>query len=81
MLSDIVEVTDPKWQGAVEGVLGGYASVVLLERAKDAPAAYKLAEKERYRHFIVPDCVDAPVRQGRHPAVGGALFRAGAVAG
>jgi chromosome segregation ATPase len=61
MLSDIVEVTDPKWQGAVEGVLGGYASVVLLERAKDAPAAYKLAEKERYRHFIVPDCVEAPV--------------------
>jgi chromosome segregation ATPase len=61
MLSDIVEVTDPKWQGAVEGVLGGYASVVLLENAKDAPAAYKLAEKERYRHFIVPDCVNAPV--------------------
>jgi chromosome segregation ATPase len=59
MLSDIVEVTDPKWQGAVEGVLGGYASVVLLERAKDAAAAYRLAEKERYRHFIVPDCVDA----------------------
>ena len=60
MLSDIVEVTDAKWQGAVEGVLGGYASVVLLERAKDAPAAYRLAEKERYRHFIVPECVDAP---------------------
>jgi chromosome segregation ATPase len=60
MLSDIVEVTDAKWQGAVEGVLGGYASVVLLERAKDAPAAYRLAEKERYRHFIVPDCITAP---------------------
>ncbi|WP_426192001.1 ATP-binding protein [Massilia sp. DWR3-1-1] len=63
MLSDIVEVTDPKWQGAVEGVLGGYASVVLLEKAKDAPAAYRLAEQERYRHFIVPDCVTAPVRK------------------
>jgi chromosome segregation ATPase len=63
MLSDIVEVTDPKWQGAVEGVLGGYASVVLLERAKDAPAAYRLAEKERYRHFIVPDCVEAPKKK------------------
>ncbi|MDM5179637.1 AAA family ATPase [Massilia sp. DJPM01] len=60
MLSDIVEVTDPKWQGAVEGVLGGYASVVLLERAKDAAAAYRLAEKERYRHFIVPECIKAP---------------------
>ena len=61
MLSDIVEVTDPKWQGAVEGVLGGYASVVLLEKASDAANAYRLAEKERYRHFIVPDCVTAPV--------------------
>jgi chromosome segregation ATPase len=60
MLSDIVEVTDAKWQGAVEGVLGGYASVVLLQRAKDAPAAYRLAERERYRHFIVPECVTAP---------------------
>jgi chromosome segregation ATPase len=60
MLSDIVEVTDAKWQGAVEGVLGGYASVVLLERAKDAAAAYRLAEQERYRHFIVPECVEAP---------------------
>ncbi|GGX92512.1 chromosome segregation protein SMC [Massilia dura] len=59
MLSDIVEVTDPKWQGAVEGVLGGYASVVLLENGSDAAAAYRLAEKERYRHFIVPECVKA----------------------
>ncbi len=60
MLSDIVEVTDAKWQGAVEGVLGGYASVVLLEKSKDAAKAYRLAETERYRHFIVPDCVTAP---------------------
>jgi chromosome segregation ATPase len=60
MLSDIVEVTDAKWQGAIEGVLGGYASVVLLDKSSDAAAAYRLAEKERYRHFIVPDLVHAP---------------------
>ena len=42
-------------------MLGGYASVVLLDKAKDAAAAYRLAEKERYRHFIVPDLVTAPV--------------------
>jgi chromosome segregation ATPase len=64
MLSDIVEVTDPKWQGAVEGVLGGYASVVLLDKASDAAAAYRLAEKERYRHFIVPDLITAPTTKG-----------------
>lgn len=60
MLSDVVEVTDPKWQGAVEGVLSGYASVVLLDKSSDAASAYRLAEKERYRHFIVPDLVHAP---------------------
>jgi chromosome segregation ATPase len=60
MLSDIVEVTDARWQGAIEGVLGGYASVVLLDKSSDASAAYRLAEKERYRHFIVPDLVHAP---------------------
>jgi chromosome segregation ATPase len=60
MLSDIIEVTDSRWQGAVEGVLGGYASVVLLDHAKDATSAYRLAEQERYRHFIVPELVSAP---------------------
>ncbi|SFM57197.1 MULTISPECIES: ATP-binding protein [Rugamonas] len=60
MLSDIIDVTDARWQGAVEGVLAGFASVVLLDKSGDAPAAYRLAEKERYRHFIVPDLVSAP---------------------
>ncbi|HJV51010.1 MAG TPA: ATP-binding protein [Noviherbaspirillum sp.] len=60
MLPDIVEVTDPRWQGAVEGVLRGYTSVVLLEHARDASAAYRIGEKERYGHFIVSDRVHAP---------------------
>ena len=60
MLPDIVEVTDPRWQGAVEGVLRSYASVVLLEHARDAASAYRLGEKERYGHFIVPERVAAP---------------------
>jgi len=59
MLSDIVEVTDPRWQGAVEGVLKGYTFVVLLENPRDAAAAYRIAEKERYRNFIVTDRVKA----------------------
>jgi chromosome segregation ATPase len=60
MLPDIVEVTDPRWQGAVEGVLRSYAFVVLLENAHDAANAYRLGEKERYGHFIVPERVAAP---------------------
>ena len=60
MLPDIVEVTDPRWQGAVEGVLRGYTSVVLLENPRDASAAYRIGEKERYGHFIVSERVKAP---------------------
>jgi chromosome segregation ATPase len=60
MLPDIVEVTDPRWQAAVEGVLRGYAFVMLLENPRDAVAAYRLGEKERYGHFIVPERVAAP---------------------
>ena len=61
MLPEIVEVTDAKWQGAVEGVLRGYTSVILLDNASDASAAYRIGEKQRYSHFIVPDRVNAPV--------------------
>jgi chromosome segregation ATPase len=60
MLSDIVEVNDPQWQGAVEGVLGAYASVVLLTNTKDAGQAHQLAEQQRYRHFIVAGQVAVP---------------------
>jgi chromosome segregation ATPase len=61
MLPEIVEVTDQKWQGAVEGVLRGYTSVILLDKASDASAAYRIGEKQRYSHFIVPDRINAPV--------------------
>lgn len=61
MLPEIVEVTDAKWQGAVEGVLRGYTSVILLDNASDASAAYRIGEKQRYSHFIVPDRINAPV--------------------
>jgi len=60
MLPDIVEVTDARWQAAVEGVLRSYAFVLLLEQARDAATAYRIGEKERYRHFIVPERVAAP---------------------
>jgi chromosome segregation ATPase len=60
MLPDIVEVTDPRWQAAVEGILRSYTSVILLEDAKQASAAFRLGEKERYGHFIVPERIAAP---------------------
>lgn len=55
MLTDIVEVTDARWQGAVEGALRGFAFVALLDNPKDAPAAYRLGEQQRYGHFIATE--------------------------
>jgi chromosome segregation protein len=61
MLSDIVEVLDPEWQGAVEAMLRPYRHVVLLEHADDKGRAWSLAERHRYRHFLVPERENAPV--------------------
>ncbi len=60
LLADTVEVTDPRWQGAVEGILKGVAFVLLLENASDAGAAFRLAEQLRYPHFIIPERISAP---------------------
>ncbi len=60
MLSDVVEVKDAQWQAAVEGVLRGYTAVVLLDDPAQAGAAFRLGEKLRYGHFIVPELVTAP---------------------
>lgn len=66
-LAEIIEVTDPAWQGAVEAVLRPYRHVLLLEREQDRHAAWGLGEQERFRHFIVPELETAP------PATRGAL--------
>jgi chromosome segregation ATPase len=55
LLTDLVEITDPFWQAAVEAVLAPFAHIVLLSKEKDAEAAMALGEKLRYRHFIVPE--------------------------
>ena len=66
MLSDIVEVLDPNWQAAVEALLRGYRHVVLLERESDRRDAWRIGEKLRYRHFVVPG---AAARRAPMPAV------------
>jgi len=65
LLSEIVEVLDAEWQGAVEAVLRPYRHVVLLRRSDDRGAAWGLAEGLRFRHFVVPQCAPSPeVRAG-----------------
>lgn len=66
-LAEIVEVTDPAWQGAVEAVLRPYRHVLLLESEQDRHAAWALGEQERFRHFLVPELETAP------PAARGSL--------
>ncbi|ATE60477.1 AAA family ATPase [Thauera sinica] len=59
-LAEIVEVTDPAWQAALEAILRTYRHLVLLEREADRHAAWALGERERFRHFIVPEREPAP---------------------
>lgn len=60
MLSDIVEVSDARWQGAVEALLKPYRHVVLLHDSHDKRQAWQLGERLRYRHFVVPETEAAP---------------------
>ena len=53
LLTDIVEVTDPQWQKALEGVMGAYAHLVLLTDPAQRQRAWELGERYRYRNFVV----------------------------
>ncbi|HOO49688.1 MAG TPA: ATP-binding protein [Alphaproteobacteria bacterium] len=55
LLTDIVEVKDPQWQKALEGVMGPFAHIVLLKDPKDRQKAWALGENLRYRHFVVAE--------------------------
>ncbi|WP_305043254.1 AAA family ATPase, partial [Geoalkalibacter sp.] len=55
LLTEIVEVSDPAWQGALEGVLGPFAHIVLLADPRDRRRAWELGEKLRYRNFVVAE--------------------------
>jgi len=53
LLAEVVEVTDEHWRGAVEGVMRGSRWVVMLKDAGQEAEAFALAERERYRHYVV----------------------------
>lgn len=55
LLTEIVEVSDPLWQTAIEGVLRPFAHVVLLENPGDRQRAWDLGTRHRYRNFVVPE--------------------------
>ena len=59
-LADIVDITDERWQGAVEAVLAGVRHLILLEDPADRAAAWRLGEQLKFRHYVVPDRATAP---------------------
>lgn len=60
VLTEIVEVTDAGWQGAVEALLAPYRHLVLLKRARDREAAWRIGERLQYRSFVTPDLAPPP---------------------
>ncbi|XZG70324.1 ATP-binding protein [Chitinibacteraceae bacterium HSL-7] len=60
MLTEIVEVLDPRWQEAVEALMAPYRHIVLLERESDRQRAWEIGQRVKYRHFVVPDREPAP---------------------
>jgi len=62
VVSDVIEITDEKWRAAAEGVLRGSRWVVVLAKPSQEAQAMALAEKERFRHYIVAEAEDAPLK-------------------
>ncbi|MEO6563054.1 MAG: ATP-binding protein, partial [Nitrosospira sp.] len=63
MLIEIVEVTDPGWQAAVEALLAPYRQLVLLENEADRAKAWEIGETLRYRHFVAAERLTTPAPQ------------------
>ncbi|CAM8660806.1 SMC_prok_B, chromosome segregation protein SMC [Comamonadaceae bacterium] len=63
LLANIVDITDPTWRVAAEGVLRGARSVVILKNSEDEARAMALAERARYRHYVVSDVVPVSASQ------------------
>lgn len=62
VLADVIEIVDERWRAAAEGVLRGARWVVVLADARDEARAMQLAERERYRHYLVSESADAPAK-------------------
>lgn len=60
VMADVIEITDEHWRAAAEGVLRAARWVVVLQNRADEGRAMALAERERYRHYLVTDAAEAP---------------------
>lgn len=78
LIADIIEITDEKWRAAAEGVLRGSRWVVVLAKPGQEAQALALAEKERYRHYVVADAEEASTQADKHSLLGVLSFSAAA---
>jgi chromosome segregation ATPase len=78
VLADVIEITDERWRAAAEGVLRAARWVVVLGSAGDEARAMALAERERYRHYLVSEAAEAPARADAHSLLAVLRFSASA---
>jgi len=62
VVADVIEITDDRWRAAAEGVLRASRWVVVLQEPRDEARAMALAERERFRHYVVSEAAEAPAR-------------------
>ncbi|SEK34718.1 P-loop containing region of AAA domain-containing protein [Roseateles sp. YR242] len=60
VLADCIDISDDQWRAAAEGFLRPSRWVVVLAHSSDESQAYRLASRERYRHYVVADGEQAP---------------------
>jgi len=61
-LANVIEITDDTWRAAAEGVLRASRWIVVLDDPNDEGHAMAIAERERYRHYVVSDTAPAPMQ-------------------
>lgn len=62
VIANVIEVVDEGWRNAAEGVLRPARWVVVLQNPRDEARAMAFAERERYRHYLVSESVEAPAQ-------------------
>lgn len=59
-LSEVVEILLPEWQPVIEGLIGGEAFTVLLDRSQDKTIAWDIGEEQKYRGLVTTDRIERP---------------------
>jgi len=58
--SEVVEIVLPEWQPVIEGLIGGDANTVLLDRSQDKTTAFSVGEEQKYRGLVTTDRMERP---------------------